>query len=93
MGRVLLIGRLGARDLRHRPVQAVLPPRLAGGPPGDRARLQALACAPGVTGRSGTVSGRRRRAAGTGPHGGGDGRRARPGGPAPAGQPKVLAGS
>jgi hypothetical protein len=31
----------------------MLPPRLAGGPPGDRARLQALARAPGVTGRSG----------------------------------------
>ena len=31
----------------------MLPPRLAGGPPGDRARLQALARAAGVTGRSG----------------------------------------
>jgi putative ABC transport system permease protein len=33
---VLLIGRLGARDLRHRPVQAGLPSRLAGGKPADR---------------------------------------------------------
>ena len=53
MGRVLVIGRLRARDLRYRPVQAALPPRLAGGPPADRARLQALARAPGVTGHSG----------------------------------------